>query len=114
MNPFFKNINIFLPEKSTFSQEKFRKIEHILHEFLKFSKKYFKDFNFSGGIYKSRKSCNEFYYVVGIFIKKVQKWLRKRTFGNGMKSLANFGENQLDIVEKLNSSRFEERLSSGR
>ena len=38
-NSFFKNVNIFLPQKIHFFDEKFMKIEYILHEFLIFFRK---------------------------------------------------------------------------
>ena len=60
MNPFFKNINIFLARKIIFFNENFRKIELILQRFLHFSKSYFTNFKFYGG---------EFYYQVRILSK---------------------------------------------
>ena len=42
MNPFFKNINIFLARKFIFFQRKIPKIGHISQEFLSFFEQKFK------------------------------------------------------------------------
>ena len=84
MNPFFKNINIFL-SKSIFSTKTFEKLSIFYKNFSIFSKNYFK-FSIFMMPYKSRKIPGEFYYQVEKFIKKTQKQLRwGRTIENDIK-----------------------------
>ena len=46
--------------------------------------------------YKFRETFDVCYYLLLQFIKKLKKWLgSRRTIGNGMKILKNFGENRL-------------------
>ena len=75
MNPFFKIINIFLSQKFIFSKKNFEKLNIFYKNFWFFSKSYFNTFNFSGGTYKSREISDEFYYLVGNFIKKLKNGL---------------------------------------
>ena len=75
MNPFFKNINIFLARKIHFFKEKFRKIKHILQKFPNFFEKLFwkfQLFHFYGGPYKSREISDEFCYLPERFVKKLK------------------------------------------
>ena len=77
MNRVYKNINIFLPQKSIFLR-KFQKIENIWQEFLKFFEYLFQNFNFNES-YKSREIFGEFYYLVEKFIVRRQEFFREGT-----------------------------------
>ena len=83
MNPFFKNINIFLGQKLHFFYENFRKMEQILQEIMIFLQNYIKIFKFYD-TYTSREISSGFYNrVKKTFFEKFQfsgKILR--VFGN--------------------------------
>ena len=46
MNPLFINFSIFCSEKSIFSEDKFRKIEHLIQEFQNIFEKLIEHFQF--------------------------------------------------------------------
>ena len=85
MNPFFKNIKIFLP-KNPFFLRKISKIGHISQEFLSFLKNYFKLRIILEGGYKSREIPDEFYYLVETS-KKLKNGLDRGLLEMGLKFL---------------------------
>ena len=72
MNPFFKNTNIFLPEKSIFSRKTGKKLNIFYKNFWIFRKIILK-FSIFMVPYKTRKISCEFNYLDERFIKKAQK-----------------------------------------
>ena len=71
MNPFFKNINIFLAPKIYFSKKNFEKLNIFYRNFWIVSNNYLKIFNFYE-TYKSREIFGEFSYLVEKFTVAAQ------------------------------------------
>ena len=75
MNPFFKNLNIFLARKIHFSKKTFEKFNIFYKKFQHFFEKLFLSFSLFMIPYKSREIPFEFYYQIEKFIKKLKNSL---------------------------------------
>ena len=101
MNPFVKNIDIFLPEKSfLFGYENFQK-EHILQMSSEFFRKIvLKILNFP--FLKSEPIDPAKFPIISIiWLRNLSKYRKSGIDREWMKNLENVGENRLESVEKV-------------